>query len=261
MRQAHLLYAREASSLLRSSALRLAVGATALTLSLFSLTSLPSLASTVINLSSSHAEGRSGQIPSLTVWQGSGLTINFSGTDERIVKAWLDDPSRLTMDFDAPLCTGQRSANCSGVGATAIHLKRIHQLNFPQLPSTPKTLLTVVVEGTQGRKTYYFTLGYGGGTAKYIAANVNTDPRPAIREQETRETALNSRAERVERGLAIARQRNTSQKNELVFERVEMLLAFVRGGMSFPDATRRVNISPSVLHQLESLTTASGGQS
>jgi hypothetical protein len=148
--------------------------------------------SKLLIVAASHAEGRTGQIPTLIVWQGSGLTINFSGTGERIVKAWLDDPSRLTMDFDAPLCTGQRPANCSGASATAIHLKRIHKLNFPQLPSTPRTLLTVVVEGTQGRKTYYFTIGYGSGAARYIAANVNTDPRPAIREGE-RESSTQSK--------------------------------------------------------------------
>jgi hypothetical protein len=69
--------------------------------------SAPVLASSVINLSTSHAEGRSGSIPSITVWQGMGLSLNFSGTGERIVKAWLDDPSRLTLDFDSPLCSNR----------------------------------------------------------------------------------------------------------------------------------------------------------
>jgi hypothetical protein len=53
--------------------------------------------------------------------------------------------------------------------------------------------------------------------------------------------------------LHFARQRNTSKQNEEVFERVETLLAFVRGGMSFSDALRRVNLSSSVLEQLEAL--------
>ena len=78
-----------------------------------------------------------------------------------------------------------------------------------------------------------------------------------LSERERERAALKARAERVEQGLAIARQRNTSQKNELVFERVETLLAFVRGGMSFEEAARRVNISPSVLDQLEGLVTSS----
>ena len=68
----------------------------------------PALANSAINLSTSHAEGRTGSIPTLTVWQGMGLSLNFSGTGERVVKAWLDDPSRLTLDFDTPLCVAGR---------------------------------------------------------------------------------------------------------------------------------------------------------
>ncbi|MGK7874468.1 MAG: hypothetical protein AB4426_14520 [Xenococcaceae cyanobacterium] len=218
----------------------------------------PALASSVINIPTSHAQGSRGSIPTLTVWPGMGLSLNFSGTEERIVKAWLDDPSRLTLDFDVPLCSGQGNERC-GSGATVIHLRRIHSLNFAHLPVTPTTLLTVVTQGQKERKVYYFNLGYGSGKAKYIAVNINTDPRPALQQRQRLQEAVRARANRIERGLQIARQRNTSQKNKLVFNRVEILLAHVRGGISFPEAIRRVNIAPSVLDQLESLATTSGG--
>jgi hypothetical protein len=225
--------------------------ATGITIALIQLTH-PALANSVINLSTSHAEGRTGSIPSLTVWPGMGLSLNFSGTGERIVKAWLDDPSRLTLDFDIPLCTGQGNRGCED-GATIIHLRRIQPLKFSHLPSTPKTLLTVVTETGGNRKVYYFNIGYGSGQAKYIAVNINTDPRPALQQRQRQEEAARARADRIERGLHFARQRNTSKQNEEVFERVETLLAFVRGGMSFSDALRRVNLSSSVLEQLEAL--------
>ena len=212
----------------------------------------PALANSVINLSTSQAEGRTGSIPTLTVWQGMGLSLNFSGTGERIVKAWLDDPSRLTLDFDTPLCSGQDNSRC-GAGATVIHLRRIHPLKFSYLPSTATTLLTVVAEAQGNRKVYYFRVGYGSGQAKYVAANINTDPRPALQQRQRLEQAAREKADRIERGLKVARQHNTSQQNERVFERVETLLAHVRGGMSFSEAIRRVNIAPSVLKQLEEL--------
>ena len=218
----------------------------------------PALASSVINISTSHAQGRTGSIPTLTVWSGMGLSLNFSGTGERIVKAWLDDPSRLTLDFDVSLCSGQGNGRC-GSGATVIHLRRIHPLNFSHLPATPTTLLTVVTEGQRERKVYYFKLGYGSGKAKYIAVNINTDPRPALQQRQRLEEAARDRAERIKQGLKVARQLNTSAQNELVFNRVEILLAHVRGGMSFSEAIRRVNIAPSVIDQLESLAATSGG--
>lgn len=212
----------------------------------------PVLAASVINLSTSQAEGRSGSIPSITVWQGMGLSLNFAGTGERIVKAWLDDPSRLTLDFDSPLCSGQQNGRC-GDGATVIHLRRIYPLTFSHLPTTPTTLLTVVTEAQKTRNVYYFNVGYGNGKAKYVAVNINADPRPALQQRQRLEGAARARADRIERGLNIARQRDTSKQNERVFERVEILIAHVRGGMSIADALRRVNLAPSVLDQLEAL--------
>jgi hypothetical protein len=211
----------------------------------------PVSANSVINFSTSQAEGRTGSIPSLTVWPGMGLSLNFSGTGSRIVKAWIDDPSRLTLDFDTPLCSSEGNSRCGG--ATVIHLRRIHPLEFDQIPSTPTTLLTVVTEAGGARKVYYFNVSYGSGRAQYVAANINTDPRPALQQQQRLEESARARADRIERGLKIARQRDSSQQNQLVFERVETLLARVRSGMSFADALRRANLAPSVLDQLEAL--------
>lgn len=209
-------------------------------------------AGTVINLSTSHAEGRTGAIPSLTVWSGTGLSLNFAATGERIVKAWLDDPSRLTLDFDACSSASRQDGQC-GEGATVIHLRRIGQIKFANLPPTPTTLLTVVTEGQGTRKVYYFSLNYGSGRAKYIAVNVNADPRPQLQERQRQEEAVRVRTERIAQGLQIARQRHNSQQNQRVFAQVETLLAQVRGGMSFPEAIRRTNLAPSVLEQLEAL--------
>ncbi len=212
-------------------------------------------ASSVINLSTSHAEGRSATIPSLIVWSGTGLSLNFAGTGDRIVKAWLDDPSRLTLDFDSPLCGDRGQENCAG--ASIIHLRRIGTLAFPRIPSTPTTLLTVVTEAPSGRKVYYFNLGYGSGRARYVAVNINSDPRPALRQARQVEDATRSRADRIERGLRIARERDNSGRNSEVLDRVETLLARVRGGMSFPDALRHFNLAPNVLDKLENLATTS----
>ncbi|ACK72271.1 conserved hypothetical protein [Gloeothece citriformis PCC 7424] len=208
-------------------------------------------ANSVLNLSDTHAQGSTGSIPWVTVWPGMGLSLNFSGTGEHIVKAWLDDPSRLTLDFDTPLCGSDFNNGCGST--TIIHLRRIHPLKFSHIPSTTTTLLTVVTSSGSNRKIYYFLVGYGNGQAKYVAVNINRDPRPALQQRQNQEQATRARVNRIEQGLIIARGRDTSQSNGQVFQRVEILLAHVRGGMSFNDALRRTNLAPSVLEQLEAL--------
>ena len=163
----------------------------------------PVLAESVLNISTSHAEGRSSDIPKLTVWTGSGLSLNFANTGEHIVKAWLDDPSKLTVDFDVPLC----ESICES-SATVIHLKRIEPLKFSHLPSINSTLLTVVTEKDKTKKVYYFKLNYGGsGQPKYIAVNINTDIRPLLQERQRQEISIRERTERIEKGLKIARKK------------------------------------------------------
>ena len=110
----------------------------------------PSLAIEVNNMSSSQAEGRTGAIPRLQVWPGVGLNLNFVAMGEYIYKVWLDDPSRITIDFDLPIDTGQ---------AQIIHLRRIEGLEFDHLPATTSTILTVVAQTRQEqRKIYQFQI-------------------------------------------------------------------------------------------------------
>ena len=211
------------------------------------LSAAPTGAIGVQNVPTSHAEGRAGAIPRLKVWSGAGLNINFVATGEKIIKVWLDDPSRLTVDFDAPL---------DGGGASIIHLRRIEGLDFEGLPSTPTTVLTIVTQGRQGeKKLYQFEIGYGFGTPSYSAVNVNPDIRPQLQQQERRNQRVLQQLERIERGLVLAQSHNQSAKNEEVFSRVRTLISFVRSGLSVEEAARRVNVSMSVIRQLEQFAT------
>lgn len=216
----------------------------------FSFLANPSLAIGVENISSSQAEGRTGRIPTLKVWAGAGLNLNFVATGEYITKVWLDDPSRLTVDFDLPIDSGQ---------AQIIHLRRIQGLKFDHLPSTTATLLTVVTQGEQGtKKLYQFELGYGSGQPEYIAVNINPDIRPQLREAEAQQQAQLAQIERLERGLALAVAANQSADNEKVFSRVETMLSLMKAGMSATESAQRVNLSLSVIRQLEQLANQGG---
>jgi hypothetical protein len=72
------------------------------------------------------------------------------------------------------------NSNCENSAANVIHLRRIKQLNIPGLPSTNKTLLTVVTEKGGQRKLYAFQVLYGSGSPEYKTLAVFADP-PAAR--------------------------------------------------------------------------------
>ena len=205
----------------------------------------PSLAIEVNNMSSSQAEGRTGDIPRLQVWPGAGLNLNFVAMGEYIYKVWLDDPSRITIDFDLPIDTGQ---------AQIVHLRRIEGLEFDYLPATASTILTVVAQTRQGqRKIYQFQIGYGSAKPRYASVNINPDPRPQLRQVQARRQLQQRQIEQLEQGLAIAMAHNQSSQNEQVFSRVETMLSFMRSGMTAEVAAKRVNLSLSVIKQLEQL--------
>ena len=124
------------------------------------------------------AQGTSGSIITLEVAPGYGLNINLIPTGEVVKKAWIDDPSRITLSFDGNLCQGATEhQQCNNEGATVIHLRQIKPIQFPDLPrsSGGGTLLTLITEGSQGRKIYQFKIMPVSGTPKYTVLNVSSE--------------------------------------------------------------------------------------
>ena len=115
--------------------------------------SSPVLALGIRTVFASEAMGANGSIISLKVYPGYGLNLNFIPTGEVIKKAWIDDPGRIALSFDGCL-SSHSGQSCTSSGATVVHLRQIKPINFPHLPSSPSggTLLTLIAEGTNGRK-------------------------------------------------------------------------------------------------------------
>ena len=124
------------------------------------------------------AQGISGSIITLEVAPGYGLNINLIPTGEVVKKAWIDDPSRITLSFDGNLCQGgTEQQQCNNEGATVIHLRQIQPIAFPSLPRSAGggTLLTLITEGSQGRKIYQFKVMPVSGAPKYTLLNVSSE--------------------------------------------------------------------------------------
>ena len=136
----------------------------------------PAAQSQIESTFSSRAQGLNGDIPTIKVWPGAGVNLNFIPTGEKISKVWLDDPSKVTIDFDSPLCSGD---SCEpGVGATVIHLRRIQGVKFPNLMQGKNTLLSVITQDGQGqRKLNQFRLVMASGSPEYSAFQIYPDTK------------------------------------------------------------------------------------
>lgn len=111
------------------------------------------------SVSVQQAQGLQGAVPSLNLSPTWGLTLSFIKTGERVQQVRIGDPSRVLVDFDSPLSSGQSEG-----GATVLYLRQLGQpldlgLRLPAAArQTNQVPLTVVTAGTQGRKLYQFRL-------------------------------------------------------------------------------------------------------
>ncbi|WP_146136529.1 hypothetical protein [Aphanothece hegewaldii] len=191
------------------------------------------------------AKGEAGNLPILTIYKGSGLNISFIPVSQKLKKVWLDDPSQVTVDFDAPL----------EKGASVIHLKRINPLNFSQLPKSDRTLLTVITTSPQGQQSrYQFRLTYGNaGKPSCYGISVVPDPVASVASVSYLPVELESN---LMSGLAIAKSRGliSSLQGNLVLERrVKQYISLRKQGMDEELAQTRAKISQGFLDRLQEL--------
>lgn len=191
------------------------------------------------------ATGEFGLPPVLSVYRGSGLNISFIPLSQKLRKVWLDDPSQLTVDFDAPL----------EKGASVIHLKRINPLNFSQIPKSDRTLLTVITTSSQGQQSrYQFRLTYGNqGKPSCYGVSVVPDPVSLVASASYLPIELESN---LLAGLAIAKSRGliSSEQGNLALERrVKQYISLRKQGLEEEQAQQRAKISQGFLDRLQEL--------
>jgi hypothetical protein len=213
----------------------------------------------VEKISANRAQGLEGELPTITVWAGAGANLNLIPTGEIIKKAWLDDPSRIGLDSDEPLCVlsaGSDDDSCANSTATVIHLKRIHQIKFPSLPSTANTLLSVVTENKNGdRALYQFRIAYGKGNPEYHTVTIYPDIAPSSSASSAKQNNL-EQLQNIEQGLKVAKSKRLlgkSQGNQNLELRVRRFLFLVRGGTKVSLAMKKAGVSPQLVSKLEEL--------
>lgn len=195
---------------------------------------------------SSRAQGLKGTLPTIKVWSGSGVNLSFIPTGETITKVWIDDPSKVTLDFDRPLCGGGQGRCQPGAGPKIIHLRRVYGIKFPNLPQAKTTLLSVVTQNRTGQeKLNLFRVAIASGTPQYSAFLVYPDsqgkPTLQVGDRIVPLTTITS-------GMRIAESRRILMPNLKV--KVLNFMALANNGIPVTQAAQQAGVSMAVITKL-----------
>ena len=225
-------------------------------------------ASSLLTIFAATANGTNGAIVTLEVAPGLGLNLNLIPTGEVVKKAWIDDPSRITLSFDGNLCqpmSDNQSASCSDeAGATVVHLRQIKPIDFPALPRSKSgvTLLTLVAEGAAGRKLYQFKVVPISGEPKYTTVTIVPNPEKltpvsiqtpiptaALAKTDYSQSAIIN-ANAASNGLAVAQSRRQIVLSKSTEVKTQFAIALISGGKSIESAAVDADVPIALLKQL-----------
>jgi hypothetical protein len=215
-------------------------------------------AAPVQSIFASRAEGKNGQpLATITLWPGYGTNLNLIPTGEVIKKAWLDDPSRIAIDFDGCLARSGEGQGAAGdnCGTTVIHLRPITGVTFPGLTSSENatTLLTLIAEGSEGKKLYQFRVEMGKGAPQYNTLTVYPDSQgtPYIDVGLRKATV-----EDISKGLSLAEAQKLISRRDAAWSKVQNFLAQVRSGESVGSSLQRSGANMAIITKLAELSFA-----
>ncbi|MBD2073376.1 hypothetical protein H6F86_05650 [Phormidium sp. FACHB-592] len=224
-------------------------------------TASPSLAETaaVLRVSSQTAEGTTQTGMQRLVLGTQGLNLSFLRLNESVQKVWLDNPSRVVIDFDGCLSGGglgggdnSRIASCSG--ASIMRLRQLPQaIDFPKgiFADSNSTQLTVITTASGTRKVYLFQLVLAGGTPPYGMVEIVPSPLPAPAQlvsisQEYQQKVLSQ----LSQGLAIAETRNQIDKTSLAYQQLTATIALMQSGKPFAEAMQQTGVPSALVNRL-----------
>ena len=226
----------------------------------------PAQADTISNsvrrVSISEATGQSGlSTPRIELSPGYGVNISFIPTGEIVEKVWLDNPSFATLDMDGCLVSfgGSDSRShsqenqCQQNGAKVLHLRRINPINFPGLPRTNSTLLTVVTNSSYGQRLYLFQVAIGSDDPQYYTLEIvpNSPASGNTRYRSIVDSTLDWQV--FNRGLAVANSRGLVYPGQPLYTRIQNFLRSVQAGEEIESAASTSGISMDLVRRLGEL--------
>ena len=181
-----------------------------------------------------------GSIP-LVVYEGMGATLDFTGTEFTIQRAWLGDPSRLTLDTDIPMEEG---------GTRIIYLRAIERLNFDGLPATATTVLTTRISNGSDIRVCQLPIAYSADQPTYTSLRLENTPRTQSEVSVSRLlSSLVADIDDVEAGINL--NAATLGESDPVILQARQFVQKVRGGERQQTAAQELNIEWEIIKKLE----------
>lgn len=249
--------------------LRTALLSLSLTVALVSLYNPDASAQTVRTLSPEQAQGRENGLVTLPLSPGTGINISFIRMNATIEKAWLDNPTWITLDSDGCLVSalssmpasspapGQsgsarssrspRSELTCSAPSSVLHLRRINELKIPGLPSVPETNLSVITRDPDGvRQISVFRLVRGHSTFHTVEVVSNLAPPPPPQGVSV-DLAL------VQKGRQAAIEANLLRSGDPLDSKILNFINFLANGTASDVAMTRSGVSLKLVNKLTEL--------
>jgi len=219
----------------------------------------------VLRVSSETAEGTTQAGMQRLVLGTQGLNLSFLKTGESVQKVWLDNPSRVVIDFDGCLAGGPggtpggSSTGCNG--AALIRLRQLPQpIDFPKgiFADGNTTQLTVITTSGSTRKVYQFQLVLAGGQPPYSMVEIIPSPPPAPAQltsisQEYQQTVLRQ----LSKGLAYAEAKQLVDRSSGAYQQLTATIALMQGGKPFAEAIKQTGVPNALVDRLRAYGSAS----
>ncbi len=197
-----------------------------------------------------------------------GVNLSFLAVNETIQRVWLNDPSRVVLDFDGclpgALVGGQRQS-CEGTaGASIVHIRQLQQrIDFPaQVVSGTgrQTLMTIVTVGVGGdRKIYQFRLVFQSGTPPHSLVQVV--PAVAITSNQINQVSPQYQQailDQLSRGLAYAEANQLVQVNSDQHRRLKYLVTLMQQGTPYSAAIQQAQVPGTVVDRIRGYSQRAG---
>ncbi len=183
---------------------------------------------------------------------GSGVSINFTSSGERIQKIWLDNPSFVTLDSDGCLTGLPSSGNCQGNNASIIYLRRINDLSIPGLPKTPQSLLTIVTVNQGQKNVYLFRIVKAKTPSKLVFEVVGNGRRNLNSTLPSTEPTVITTA-RITNGFKRAIAQKLISEDGVLAQKINLFIGYLESGQSKGEAAQKAGISQPIINKLEAL--------
>ena len=182
-----------------------------------------------------------GSIP-LVVYEGMGATLDFTNTAFTVQRAWLGDPSRLTLDTDIPM---------DQPGTSIIYLRAIERLNFDGLPATATTVLSTRISNGSTIKVCQLPISYSSGQPTYTSLRLNDSSASPEAEVNISRLLSNlvANVDHVEAGINL----NAAAlgEDDLVVLQIREFIQKVRDGETQQTVAQELNVEWRLIKELE----------